>query len=153
MITNGIEQAHDEIIALFRTAWLAGVESATVPLTYEDVKGDQPEGPRTGEAASNAPWARVTVRTTQSRQASLANHAGQSNWETLGIITINIFTPAGDGLRLAHKLAKTAQEAFRGVTTSPGGIWFRNPRIEPVGQDGPWYMTNVLAEFTYDEVA
>lgn len=130
-------QASDEILALFRTAW------GDRPALYENVRGSPPRRP--------IPWARVTLRHITGAQASLAGGSGTRRWERVGILTVQIFVPSGQGLAGAQSLAKIAVDAYQGQTT-PGGVWFRNVRLTEVGPDGDWFQVNALAEFVYDEI-
>lgn len=148
-MTATVFQARDEILSLFKAAWDAGAESAGVLVLYADSKADIP----TGMDADNnpLPWARVTVQHIGSLQGSLAGSHGTRRWTRNGIVTVQIFTAFGTGLSLSDKLAMIALGAFEGKETA-SHVWFRNVRPEEIGQDGVWFQTNVIAEFTYDEV-
>jgi hypothetical protein len=84
-------------------------------------------------------------------QASLANDGGRRRWERTGLVTVQIFVPAGEGLSEAYSLAKTVADAYEGTTTA-SGVWFRNVRVNEVGADGAWFQVNALIEFIYDEI-
>lgn len=129
--------ARDEILTLFRTAWLANGSSAAVPLFYDDVAKDAP---------SAVSWARVTVRHNTGGNDGIGNRLRIRT----GTVTIQIFTTFGEGLASVDVLGKVAVDAFHGKATS-GGAWFRNVRLNEVGQDGKWFQTNVLADFEYNE--
>lgn len=130
-------QARDEILTLFRTAWLASGSSAAIPLKYDDVSSDPPADPS---------WARVTVRHNTGGNDAIGNRLRLRT----GVVTVQIFTTFGEGLASADVLGKVAVDAFHGKATS-GGAWFRNVRLNEVGQDGKWFQTNVLADFEYNE--
>ena len=136
-MTVNFSQARDEILTLFRTAWLADPTAAVIPLFYWDVRHNSPK---------SDPFARVTVRHT------IGNNDGITNrrFTREGIITVQIFTMFGEGLSSSDVLSKVAADAFQGKST-PGGVWFRNVRLNEVGQDGEFFQVNVLADFTYDE--
>jgi hypothetical protein len=142
-MTATVTQARDEMLATFRTAWTAGPPSSTLPVLYPDVSQEVP---------SSGAWARVMVKHSYGEQATLSGETGQRRFRHTGIITVQIFTPTGDGQVLNDQLIAIAKGAFEGVTTSPGRIMFRNVRINEVGQDGQWFQVNVLADFEYDEV-
>lgn len=133
--------ARNEMLTVVRDAWIAGGEDPA-QLRYWDVKENPP-------GASS--WARVTVQQATGEQATLSNDDGARKFSRGGIITVQIFTPFGGGLTEADALAKIVEDAFEGQTT-PSGIWFRNVRVNEIGQDGDRFQTNVLIDYTYDEI-
>lgn len=142
-MTATVTQARDEMLTTFRTAWTAGPPSSTLPVLYPDVSQEVP---------SSGAWARVTVKHSYGEQATLSGETGQRRFRHTGIVTVQIFTPTGDGQVLSDQLVAIAKGAFEGVTTSPGRVMFRNVRVNEVGQQGQWFQVNVLADFEYDEV-
>jgi len=143
------QEARDEMHAMFKTAWDAGAESTGVQVLYADAKKAVPT---TNDASSNpSPWARIAITHTGGGQASLSGLSGNARWERLGLIIIEIFTPLGTGGVLADKLAKIAKDAYEGKY-SPGGVWFRNVRLNEVGASGAWWKNNIIVEFEYDEI-
>lgn len=135
--------ARNEMIALFRTAWLANVDSQNVELFFSDVKKTPPD---TLDA-----FARITVTHALGEQATLANGTGNRKFSRTGLVTIQIFTKYGEGLVLSDKLAKVAVDAFEGNTTA-SGIWFRNVTANEIGLTADKFQVNVTADFTYDEI-
>lgn len=77
---------------------------------------------------------------------------GNRRFRRFGIITVQIFTLGDQGLSTADVFAKVALDAFEGNSTAPTEIHFRNSRINEVGEDGPWFQTNVIVDFDYDEI-
>ncbi len=138
-MTATFEEANNEILDVFQAAWGPTGNTAV----FDNKKGEKP--------AATASWARVTVRHTGGNQASLANVGGQRRWSRDGIITVQVFVPAGEGLSGAYALAKIVADAYEGTAT-PSAVWFRNVRVNEIGESGHWFQVNVLAEFTYDEV-
>ena len=67
-----------------------------------------------------------------------------------GIVTVQVFELSGDGLTSSDVLVDLALDAFEGEKTGLDRVEFRNARANEIGQDGPWFQTNVIAEFTYD---
>lgn len=141
-MTATLTEARDVSLGLLRTAWLADSTSQDIPLLWWDTAQDPP---------SNGAWARVTMRHGEAFQATLAGETGSRRFTRTGVITVQIFTPTGDGLELSDSLAIIAARAYEGVTTD-NGVWFRNVRANEVGQDGKYFQTNVFADFEYDEV-
>lgn len=134
-----IAQARDEMLTLFKTAWDANglVGDVAVPVVYWDVPHDPPDADY---------WARVTLRHFTGGNDAIGNRL----FVRTGTITVQIFTIHGEGLSNADALGKVAVDAFQGQATT-GGAWFRNVRLNEVGQDGKWFQNNVLADFEYTE--
>ena len=143
---TSISLARDSILNQLYTAWNVGPPSQDIPILYDDTVGIKPVS---GSPAS--PWIRAIVRHTSGGQASLANFNGVSRYKRSGIFTVQVFTPAGDGLSLSDSLVSVIVNAFEGKSTADG-VWFRRIRINEIGQDGIWYQTNVLINFEYEEV-
>ena len=132
------EQATDEILDLFHAAW-----DSSIPVHHEEVRKQRSKD-------ENA-WATTQIRHAAGRQTTLASANGSSRFAREGLLTIQIFAPGGKGLQDAYALAKVAVDAYEGSAT-PGGVWFRNVRLNEVGRDGKFFQVNVLVEFLYDEL-
>lgn len=143
MITGGMGQARDEMLAKFRTAWLADDTSAELPILYADIAQEIPE---------SGAWARIAVRHNIGGAATLGGEVGNRRFRHEGIVSVQVFTEHSDGLVLSDELTTIAKDAFEGEVTSPGRVIFRNVAINEVGLDGQWFQVNVLAEFEYDEI-
>lgn len=140
--------ARDEIQTLFRTAWLADGDSSSVELVYEDVSDDPPAS----DTAKNPnPWAKVMVNHSAGGQSTLANDAGKSRFTRRGVVVVGIYTAFGSGRTLADKLTEVAIRAFEGKKTT-GGVWFHAVRMNEGVRVGAWTVTQVFAEFQYDEI-
>lgn len=134
-------EARDAMAKLFTDAWK--LANPTFPIIYDDL--GEPQIPKTEK-----PWARLTIRHNRGEQETLANPLGQRLFSRDGLVTVQIFTPRGEGLTRAYILAKVAADAFEGQAT-PNGVWFRSVRLREVGPDGNWYQVNVIADFEYNE--
>lgn len=143
-----INTAYDEILGALKAAWDAGAgayNGGTVPEVRYDGVGDS--GPPDGEE----PWVRVTIRHRTGTQATLLGSGAVSRHRRTGIITVQVFFPLSQGgLSNARSLARVAASAYEGKQTA-SNIWFRNVQTPEIGPDGPWYNTNMIAEFEYDE--
>lgn len=149
-MTTTRKNARDEMIGLIRTAWLADPLSDDLVLLYSDVNDEPPAAPAAG-TSSPPSWARVTVTHGPRGQGSLADHEGKRRYTAVGLIIIQVFTPSGNGLSISDDLCKILEDALDGAVT-PSGVWFRNVRSSEIGKSGPWFQTNVVAEFEYDEI-
>ncbi len=141
------EEAIDIILAIFKTAWDAGATNPTL-VDYQNVK---PANNVTLPPDTNLSWARVTIQHQDGRQSSLSGALGVKRFDRDGLLTVQIFVPAGEGLSEAHTLSKIVADAYEGVAGN-NGIWFRNVRVNEIGPDGDWFQTNILIDFTYDEI-
>lgn len=134
-------QARDDVLAMVKTAWALAPE--TYVMIWDDLKGVIP--------TTMKPWARTTLKHNDGRQATLCGDSGQKHFERNGILTIQLFTPSGDGLYAADSLIALFTAAFEGKQSSRG-IWFKNVRINEIGEDGAFFQTNIIIEFEYYEV-
>jgi len=146
MPINSRVDARDEILGHFTTAWNAGVPPIPL-LLYDDKKRDLP---------ANAPYARITIKHNISPQVTIGATVAQGGngvrYRRFGIVTVQVFEVSGDGLTGADVLVDLALDAFEGEKTGLDRIEFRNANAEEIGEDGPWFHTNVTAEFVYDRV-
>jgi hypothetical protein len=131
-------QARDEILSVLNEAW----DATDYPMLFEDLPAVLPK---------NGPWARTSVRHVDGEQATLSGGLGLQKFKRSGFITVQIFSPSGDGLSLSDSLIKIVMDAFEGKATS-GGVWFRNVRSTEVGPDGNFFQVNVTIDFEYTEL-
>lgn len=141
-----IKEARNEILDHFTTAWNAGTPPIPL-LLYDDKHEDLP---------ADAPYARIVVKHNLTPRvtigAPVALGGNGARFRRFGIVTVQIFTISGDGLTTADDLVDLAVDAFEGESTGSDRIEFRATRPNEIGQDGPWFQTNVIAEFDYDRV-
>lgn len=129
------DQARDEILAIFKAAW----DTTGYIALYPDVGGKPPD---------DAAWARVQTRHATGRQSSLTGGLGTKRWTQVGVLTVQVFAPQGDGMKEVYRLAELVLNAYR---DAHGSVWYRNPRMREVGTSGAFEQINVLVDFTYDE--
>jgi hypothetical protein len=113
-------------------------------LIYDDIQANVPRDP-------GARWARVSIRHDGGRQETLSNENGKRMWQRTGFLFIQVFTPQGTGLSTSDLILQAFRDGFQGYA-SPGGIWFRDVRIEEVGNSGSFFQSNVVARFEYSEI-
>lgn len=142
-MTATIQQARNEIIAQFRTTWLADGNSSGIPILFANVGGQV--------IPTSGAWVRITVQHTEGSQPTLSGATGARRFRRFGFVTVQVFTPTGFST-LADVLTMIAASAFEGITTSPGRVMFLRVRPVEIGQEGNWFQTNVLSDFQYDEV-
>lgn len=153
-MTATIEQARDQILTLFTDFWeghadTVGVRATDDAVLYWNKAGDPPN---TLDANGNpVPWIRVALRHFDGGESALTGSTGRKLVTRRGIIGISIFEAHKTGNVVTDKLARVAEQAFTGKTTS-GGVLFRNVRTVEVGPDGVYFRTDVLADFEYDDV-
>lgn len=140
--------ARDEMLAAVKAVADDLIDTVTgdpVPVIYDDVP-DEIE-----KADPPIAWVRATVAHQTGNQATLAGSSGVRRYTRTGLLTVQIFTPTGDGLSVADEYATAFQSALQGKST-PNGVWFRDVTAQEAGIDGPWFQTNVVGTFEYDEV-
>lgn len=94
-------------------------------------------------------WARFSIRPGRALPADTG--AAKKRFRSSGVAIAQLFAPLGEGDDASSKLADHVTAAFR--LWNSGGVRFRAPYPEVIGRrDGHW-QTNVICEFTYDEVA
>jgi hypothetical protein len=96
------------------------------------------------------PWARVQVQHGPGANAAITGGLGQQCVRREGILTVQLFTPIGGQVQ-ADEFSEAIEAAFINYST-PGGVWFRNVRSNEIGQDGPWFQTNILSDFEYHKL-
>lgn len=135
--------------------------TVTDPVTQTEIYGIPIQWPNLEDAVDRntqsdtkdpLPWARFRWQPSEGRQTNIGNLGGVNRFETTGLITLEVRTPPGRGVTLAHTLVTLAQGAYRGKVTS-GGAFFKNIRPRTVGVDGGYYRMDCLVEFQFDEVA
>jgi hypothetical protein len=144
------EQARKDIYGAVKTAWDAGASTTGKVLIFDNVTDDIPadEVASTGDPAL---WGAVKVESGASRQASLRGDGGLRRFRRVGVLFVELYIPAGNGLSLADEASKVVLDAIEGQTTA-NGVYFRNAQIREEGVSGPWFLTVVAVEFEYDEV-
>lgn len=134
-----IQQAIDEMFGVFKTSW----DTVGYPVAYPDKFFEIP--------ADRTPWARINIQHVIGGQTTLSNSVGNRNFEREGFISIQIFTPVGNGLQLNYTLANMLLNAYE-KANSNYGVWYKNARIQEAGRDGDWQQSNVLIDFCYTEI-
>lgn len=104
-------------------------------------------------APEDAPYARISVKHDNGLGQTSLGGVGRRQFTRTGHVFVQCFVPLGIGnpLTIALRLGRIALNAYEGHS-SPGGIWFRNCRINEVGPADGRYQVNAVIQFTYDEV-
>lgn len=133
-------EARDAISDVILTAWAASVITQAIDLQWSDVVSTR--------VADGTPWARVTVRHTFGQQETLGG-PGVGKHQTEGSVTIDVFTPFGDGHTLSDQIVQVLLDAMRNKRV--GNLWFFGAVGNEVGQDGAWFAAKVRVGFRYVE--
>lgn len=145
------QNARKEMFALVDAAWQAGAGAivGTVPeVRYQGVeKKDLP--------GADKYWMRASTQNVMTKQKGHSLPvAGVSDvvYQTEGFITLQIFAPMNSPAAYAkgELLSALGQRMFMASET-PGAVWFRNPRIRELDNDGTWYRWNVIADYQFDQ--
>ncbi|QKW95599.1 structural protein [Stenotrophomonas phage vB_SmaS-AXL_3] len=136
-------KVRDEAFGLISAAVVA--YDPTVKLYWQGV-------PANDQPTSNDIWLRVSLQHVTGRQSSLAGEDGVRRWNRTGFISVQCFAPLARGsVQAATKLACVVRDALQGKQTA-SCVWFRNPRINEVGEDKDWFNVNATIDFDYDEL-
>lgn len=136
------DQANDEILAVVKTA-LDSQSIAEDYIFWESVAGDR--------QTDRNPFFQIFLRHRTGRNAGFPSATGSAMYRREGDVTVQLFFAGRRGLSAAYVSAKVFADAFEGQST-PGGVWFRNTRMNEIGKDGDFNQVNVVAEFLYDEI-
>lgn len=140
------ETALDDILGFVSSHWnlqTAALLGSAVKIVYEEAGDPSPRD-------QTEPWGRLTVTLANARQATFGA-IGNRRFERMGLVTMQLFVPKARGVTVNARLAKIATDSMEGKS-SPLGVWFRNVRATELGPEGPWYRTNVVADFVYDDI-
>lgn len=135
-------EAYDAILTVFKDGWNT-LSSPVPPVFYDDVKNDVP---------SKGPWARATLDFNNNRRVTVGGGIGNRRWTRYGILTVQIFTPVGEGRNKADVLAQKVTDIFEGADTGYDSIFFRDVDRHDIGAHGAWWQTNMIIRFEYDTV-
>lgn len=140
------DQAFDEINTVLLDAWTANSTTDDIKLVWANVVSG-----RHGQVdhfSNPDPYLLVETLYETMRTTSLKSSRGAKR-EHQGSLLALLHIQAGRGYSCALPLISVAQDAFTGTST-PGGVWFRNPRITNIGQQGTWYVMSMTVTFVYD---
>lgn len=141
MASLTITEGRDEILSIFKAVW----GTTGYLAQYSGTEGEPPN--------QIDPWARVTVRHVGGGARSLGNVQGKRCMQRIGNVTIQLFDKANrDGLAELDVLANAVLRGYEKPSDPSHGVWYRNARLNEVGQIGDWTQFNIIAEFSYNEV-
>lgn len=142
--------ARREIFALIAAAWVDAEDIVDyIPeVRWQGVEESELPG-------SNLYWARASTQNVMTTQVGHAMpQVGVSDviYRTVGFVTLQIFAPMNirGSYTLGELLSALGQRMFMASET-PGAVWFRNPRIRELNNDGTWYRWNVIADYQFDQ--
>jgi hypothetical protein len=153
MSTLTPQQARKEMFAYVNALWAARSAS---------IAGSVPEIRYQGFEVAALPgadkyWMRAMTTTVTTRQSGHqlpdAPYGSPVVYTNFGFITLQIFAPmkSPDAWGKGELLAELGQCMFM-ATETQNGIWFRNPRIREINNDGTWYRWNVISDYQFDQV-
>ncbi len=101
------------------------------------------------EDPTNETWIRLAIREATGSQVDMG--AASKRYRTVGVMIAQILAPFGSGDGDTRNLADLIKAAFLMVTVS--GVTFRVPRLDAVGRDKNWWLSNVNCPFYYDALS
>ena len=144
------ENAVNEIFSLFNTKWQANTTAIVgyIPTVFwQGVK--EPNLPD-----SSKYWARISTRMVLEQQSSISacvGPEGMKKYESVGIVTVQLFCPQSDiqvGAR-GRKLAQMVKNIFRRRSTN---VWFLDSTLQELSPEPSWFRFNITAELHFEEV-
>lgn len=144
------QNARKEMFALVETCWAAKAGDIVSPIPEIRYQGVE-EAALPG--ATNF-WMRIGTTTVTTRQSGHQSPDGPDGspvvFDTYGFITLQMFAPmkGKDTWSKGELLSELGQRMFMASETG-GGVWFRNPRIRELNNDGTWYRWNVIADYQF----
>lgn len=136
-------EARDQVMEVVRTAAIAAGIAAS------DVIYDAKER-RVPESSAVRPWCRVSLKHQDGSKRSLTGNHGRSRFVRNALLTVQLFVKSGDGLAASDAAVPYFTSRMEGQST-PGGVEFLDVTANEIGEDGPWYNTNIFARIEYDE--
>jgi hypothetical protein len=146
------QEARKQMLALIDTCWNAGAPA---------IVGHVPEIRWQGHELPGLPgadnyWMRASTQGVANPQRGhRMPEVGISKpvYDNLGIVMLQIFAPmkSVEAYAKGELLAGLGQGMFMASETG-GSIWFRNPRIRELDNDGTWYRWNVIADYQFSQV-
>jgi len=136
------DEARDEMLAVFKAAW----DTTGYHVVWDDTPGTPPEV----DGTDKKPWARVNVQHFGGRQSSLGNADGAKRHTFSGMLSVQVFAPAGDGHAIGYPLATLVLNALRAPRRQ--AIWYREQSLREQPRYGNFSQINVSTLFFYDDV-
>jgi hypothetical protein len=135
----GFEIVRSAIESRLDTNW-----GSTTDIAWENVRF---------EATQDEYWIRPTILEGEAEQITLES---TPLYRTIGLLTIGVFAPEGEGTAQARTHADSLAAIFRGAKFS--GLTFWTPTITragtgvtQTGANNGWFQLNVDTPFYYDE--
>lgn len=150
-MTLSYQQARKDVFSLVDAAWNAQAGAI--------VGGSVPEMRYQGVEKSTAPdngayWARSSTQSVTTVQKGFRQNTSNSPviFTTNALVFIQIFAPmkVAGSWAIGELLGKLGQCMFMASDTQTG-VWFRNPRVLEINNDGTWYRWNVVSNFQFDQ--
>lgn len=145
---TSLEQAFDLVGDVVRDAWEASAITNTYKLMWSDTGITKP-GELFPKGSSLEPYGVVTMNPLTSGQTT----QGRRRFATTEIVTVQIFTPLGDGGLLARQMSQVVASGLRNYAGSASGVWFFDIIPQRIGETDAGLQWNVDASFRYQETA
>jgi len=130
--------ASELILAEFVTEW-----GSTTPYAFTN------EEARTLDAGEVA-WCWVSVSEVGGGQDTLGAKGNRKYW-WIAEVTVQVFTPVGEGSKDGETLAKQAKDIYEGERL--GGLYFNDGRVTRVGpSEEKWDQNNAVIRFGFEEI-
>lgn len=102
-------------------------------------------------APDDTPWARMVVRHNAATQSTLGI-TGARQFDRLGSMLIQVFTPLREGTRRSADLIQTVVNGLEGTVIANTSICVNDVIPREVGPVDKWYQVTIEAEFRYTDI-
>ena len=144
-MTTGLVEAWTDVLAFVKNVWDNDSVTQDVPVAWPNLNTNTPL------ATGNIPWARIDVLFDENYQSGLGD--SRRRYTMPGYLTVQIFTPVGQGKLLALGIAQVVIRGVRGQRTT-NGVIFRDSRTTENEKSitGNWYQYNVTFNLEVDDI-
>jgi len=131
----GFQSDSDTIRSRFDSQWR--IEQPSVSFSFGDVDYNPPD---------DVAWVRLNILTGEQTQVGMGS---LRRFRRVGVVSVQIFVPAGEGDGLAKELADSVANIFMGRTVN--GVIFRGTGLDRVGVDGAWAVWTANTPYQADD--
>lgn len=140
--------AQSQVLGRLRTKWAAAGYSASIPIVWQDKNDSGDDAPK--PPADGSAYVEATIHFGDRDDAAMGDQ--QRKYTCSGVLVMNLYTPHGDGLRLALQARQVFAEGMSGPSTARG-VHFRGTSATDMGKYGNYQRTRMTARFEFDQVS
>ena len=93
-------------------------------------------------------WVRISIKHGNGSRSSLGRKDGSGKHTISGVVFIEVYTPRENGLQASDIISAAFADSLRNFSDSD--IWIGDVSENEMGEDGNWFRSDVVVEFSYD---